>query len=332
MTEKRMNCWEFMKCGREPEGAKARELGTCPAAVDTTFNGFNEGINAGRLCWLVAGTFCGGMAQGSFAEKSVSCKQCNFYQTVHEEKGTTTQSVYPFKIFAATHIGRVRKANEDRYFIKKLDDGAILLAVADGLGGEPAGDYAAEIVRGRLAGIHQITKGDEEQQLSALVKEADLAVYNEAESDPDLVGMGTTLVCALLRDGFVHWVHVGDSRMYVLQDRQLIKITEDQTFARFLLEEGEITPQQAPTHYSRNVLDQTVGCGICEPETGRLEFKKGDFLILTTDGLHKKIATETLISLLVAETDLETKAKSLVEAALDSGGKDNITLVIAERS
>ena len=332
MIEKRINCWEFMKCGREPGGVKAQSLGICPAAVDTTFNGFNEGINAGRLCWLVAGTFCGGMVQGSFVEKSVSCKQCNFYQTVHKEKGTTTQSVYPFKIFAATHIGLVRKANEDRYFIKQLNDGAILLAVADGLGGEPAGDYAAEIVRGRLAGIHQITKGEEERQLSALVREADLAVFNEAESNPDLVGRGTTLVCPLLRDGFVHWVHVGDSRMYVLQDRQLIKITEDQTFARFLLEEGEITPEQAPTHYSRNVLDQTVGCGICEPETGRLEFNKGDLLILTTDGLHKKIAAETIISLLVAETDLETKAKSLVEAALDSGGKDNITLVIAERS
>jgi len=321
-----------MKCGREPGGAKARRLGICPAAVETNFNGFNEGSNAGRLCWLVAGTFCDGVVQGTFADKCVSCKQCNFYQTVHREKGTTTQSVYSFNIFAATHIGRVRKANEDRYFIKKLNDGAILLAVADGLGGEPAGDYAAEIVRGRLAGIRQITKGEEKQQLTSIVREADLAVYNEAESNPDLVGMGTTLVCALLRDGFVHWVHVGDSRIYVLQDRKLIKITEDQTFARFLLEEGEITLEQVPTHYSRNVLDQTVGCGICEPETGRLEFNKEDLLILSTDGLHKKISVETLISLLVDKTDLESKAKSLVEAALDSGGKDNITILLAERS
>jgi len=320
-----------MKCGREPGGKEARKLGICPAAIETNFNGFNEGINAGRLCWLVAGTFCGGMVQGSFADKCVSCKQCNFYQTIHREKGTTAQSVYAFKIFAATHIGWVRKANEDRYFIKKLSDGAILLAVADGLGGEAAGDYAAEIIRSRLAGIDQITKGEEEQQLLALVKEADLAMYYEAENDPDLRGMGTTLVCALLREGFVHWVHVGDSRLYVLHDRQLTKITEDQTFARFLVEEGEITPEQVPTHYSRHVLDQTVGCGICEPETGRLEFSKGDLLILTTDGLHKIIATEIIISVLLDKTDLEIKAKSLVEAALDSGGKDNITIVIAER-
>jgi serine/threonine protein phosphatase PrpC len=84
--------------------------------------------------------------------------------------------------------------------------------------------------------------------------------------------------------------------------------------------------------HSRHVLDQTVGCSICEPETGCLEFKNEDLLILTTDGLHKKIAADTMISLLKADTDLETKAKSLVEAALDSGDKDNITIVIAERS
>jgi len=77
-------------------------------------------------------------------------------------------------------------------------------------------------------------------------------------------------------------------------------------------------------------MDQGVGCGICEPETGELEVHSEDLLILTTDGLHKKIPPETLISLLNAETCLETKAKSLVQAALDAGGKDNITLVVAE--
>ena len=321
-----------MRCGRQPGGKNAHKQGICPAAADTTFNNFNQGINAGRVCWLVAGTFCGGKAQGTFAEKQISCKRCKFYQKVHAEEGDTIQSIDKLKIFAATHIGRVRKVNEDRYLIKKLDDGAVLLAVADGLGGEAAGDYAAEIARSRLAGINRVPRGEEERQLGALVKAADLAVYNESGKDPDLEGMGTTLVCVLLRDGLAYWVHVGDSRLYVLRDRQLIKITEDQTFARFLVEEGEITPEQVPTHYSRHVLDQTVGCSICEPETGRLEFKEQDLLILTTDGLHAKITADTMISILVAETDLETKAKSLVEAALNSGGKDNITIVIARRS
>jgi len=332
MKSNKQNCWEFMQCGREPGGRNTRKQGICPAAADTAFNNFNQGINAGRVCWLVAGTFCGGKIQGTFAEKHLSCKQCEFYQKVHSEEGDTIQSIDNLNIFAATHIGRVRKVNEDRYLIKKLDDGTVLLAVADGLGGEAAGDYAAEIVRSRLAGLNQVPRGEEEQQLETLVKSADLAVYNEAGKDPDLEGMGTTLVCVLLRDGMVHWAHVGDSRLYVLRDRQLIRITEDQTFARFLVQEGEITPEQAPTHYSRHVLDQTVGCSICEPETGRLELKEEDLLILTTDGLHERIAADTMISILVAATDLETKAKSLVEAALDAGGKDNITIVIAERS
>jgi protein phosphatase len=332
MKPEKQNCWEFMKCGREPGGKNAGKHGICPAAADSTFNGFNQGTNAGRLCWLVAGTFCDGKVQGTFAEKVVSCKQCDFYRRVHAEQGNTDQSIDNMNIFAATHIGRVRKANEDRYLIKKLDDGSILLAVADGLGGEAAGDYAAEIVRSRLAGINQVTRGEEEQQLEALVKAADRAVYREARKDPDAEGMGTTLVCVLLRDGLAYWVHVGDSRLYVLRNRQLIRITKDQTFARFLVEEGEITAEQAPTHYSRHILDQTVGCSICEPETGRLEFTGDDLLMMTTDGLHKKIAADRMISLLKTETDLETMAKSLIEAALDSGGKDNITLVIAERS
>ena len=321
-----------MHCGREPGGKNAHKQGICPAAADSTFNNFNQGVNAGRLCWLVAGTFCGGEVQGAFAQKYLSCKQCEFYRKVHAEEGDTIQSIDNLNIFAVTHIGRVRKAKEDRYLIKKLDDGSVLLAVADGLGGEPAGDYAAEIVRSRLAGINQVTKGEEQQQLEALVQAADLAVYNEASKNPDLEGMGTTLVCVLLRECSSHWVHVGDSRLYVLRDRKLTKITEDQTFARFLVEEGEITPEQVSNHYSRHVLDQTVGCGICEPETGRLEFKADDLLILTTDGLHDKIATEAMISILLAETGLETKAKSLVAAALAAGGKDNITIVIAKRS
>jgi len=332
MKSDKQNCWEYMKCGRQPGGKNAQKIGICPAASDTIFNGFNQGINAGRICWLVAGTFCGGKPQGTFAEKYASCRQCKFYRKVHAEEGATDQSIDSMNIFAASHMGKVRKANEDRYFIKGLNDGSILLAVADGLGGAVAGDYAAEIVMGKLAGIDHIRKGKEEQQLAAMVKEADLAVNREAESDPDLAGMGSTLICALLRNGWVYWVHVGDSRLYVLHNRQLTRITEDQTFARFLLQEGEITAEQAPSHYSRHILDQTVGCGICEPETGRRKFEDDDLLILTSDGLHKKIPAETMFSLLAAETGLEAKAKSLVEAALDSGGKDNITIVIAGSS
>ena len=84
---KRLNCWEVMMCGREPGGEKAEEFGVCPAAGDRSFDGINSGICGGRICWAVAGTFCGGCEQGSFVDKRPSCLNCDFYQMVQEEEG-----------------------------------------------------------------------------------------------------------------------------------------------------------------------------------------------------------------------------------------------------
>ena len=82
------NCWEVKKCGREPGGAKAAELGVCSAAIEKRVNGANGGTNAGRVCWAVTGTLCGGKVQGAFAEKLGNCMDCPFYQAVRREEGT----------------------------------------------------------------------------------------------------------------------------------------------------------------------------------------------------------------------------------------------------
>ena len=83
----KLNCWEFKNCGREPGGAKIAELGMCPASIDNTYNGLNGGKNAGRICWAVAGTFCGGNVQGTFAQKQSSCIICEFMQQVKSIEG-----------------------------------------------------------------------------------------------------------------------------------------------------------------------------------------------------------------------------------------------------
>ncbi len=87
-----VNCWEFKKCGREPGGAKAGELGVCAAASATRATGANGGKNAGRGCWAIAGTLCGGVVQGSFASKLTNCMQCQFYQLVAAEEGSRLES------------------------------------------------------------------------------------------------------------------------------------------------------------------------------------------------------------------------------------------------
>jgi hypothetical protein len=90
ITEEQMakqNCWEFKKCGREPGGLKVAELGVCPAAFEKRVNGIHGGINGGRACWAVTGTFCGGKVQGTFASKLVNCMECEFYKRVGSEEG-----------------------------------------------------------------------------------------------------------------------------------------------------------------------------------------------------------------------------------------------------
>lgn len=107
MAAKKINCWEFMKCQREPGGARAAELGICVAATDSSYEGINAGKNAGRICWAVAGTCCGGEIQGTFAEKRDSCTSCPFYRTVQNEEGTSAANHKLFNYFS----------EEDRKFL-----------------------------------------------------------------------------------------------------------------------------------------------------------------------------------------------------------------------
>jgi serine/threonine protein phosphatase PrpC len=330
MDSKRINCWGFKKCKREQGGINSDRLGVCPAEIDPAFDGFNLGIKSGRTCWLVAGTFCDGKAQGTYAKKQASCKSCDFYKKVHDEEGVANLTSEFIDLFAISQIGLVKDSNEDRYFISRLVDGSILMAVADGLGGHVSGDYAAEITIAKLASIRLIEQGMEEQQLCNIAKNIDLIINKEIEKDPAIEVMGTTLTCVLLRDGVAYWVHVGDSRFYLLRDRELIRQTEDQTLARFLLAEGEITEEEAPYHYSRHIMDQSLGCSYCEPETGRHEIKNRDLLILASDGLYKEIEDFQINFLLNIRPDLETCIRSLVIAALHAGGNDNITIVAME--
>ncbi len=88
----RQNCWEFKKCGRQPGGPKVADMGVCPAAVDTSSTGIHGGTNGGRVCWKIAGTFCGGKVQGSFAQKRSTCMSCDFFLKVRQEEGVLIRS------------------------------------------------------------------------------------------------------------------------------------------------------------------------------------------------------------------------------------------------
>jgi tRNA A-37 threonylcarbamoyl transferase component Bud32 len=107
MPSEKLNCWEFKKCGRQPGGKKAETLGLCPAAVDESFSGINNGKNAGRICWAVAGTCCGGKVQGTFAEKRRSCVSCGFYKYVQKQEGTSIANQKLLRFFSEDRTGKM---------------------------------------------------------------------------------------------------------------------------------------------------------------------------------------------------------------------------------
>ncbi|MBR9981986.1 MAG: serine/threonine-protein phosphatase [Desulfatitalea sp.] len=232
------------------------------------------------------------------------------------------------RCYGISHKGLQRSTNEDRHLLKAMAGNGILMAVADGLGDEPACNNAAEIVKQSLADVEEIPAEHEEIALKKLAQRIDCAIYTEGLRRPGAEGMGSTLLAVLVRDGVAHWVHVGDSRLYLYRNGSLRQVTEDQTLARFLVAEMEITPEQALTHYSRNVMDQCVGCGFARPETGTLQIQPHDLLILSTDGLHMQIGHSTFSAIVGASTDINGKADALIRAALGAGGPDNITVVL----
>ncbi|MEJ2153928.1 MAG: protein phosphatase 2C domain-containing protein [Desulfobacteraceae bacterium] len=233
-------------------------------------------------------------------------------------------------IAAESHIGTVRKTNQDRFFLRAFADGTVFTAIVDGLGGVPAGDIAADLVVQALSRLDALCAGEEERLLANLAIRLDRVVEAAREGDPLMGGMGTTLILVWIKNGRAFWVHVGDSRLYLLRNRRLHQITRDQTLARFLLAEGEITPDQAKAHYSRQVMNQHLGCGYCEPETDGFTLTEGDLLLLSTDGLHQSVPKGQLERLLNGHTSTEDTVRALVKAALDAGGRDNITGVIVK--
>ncbi|MGW8272931.1 MAG: two-CW domain-containing protein [Thermodesulfovibrionales bacterium] len=101
----KLNCWEFKKCGRQPQGHRVHELGLCPAPMEERLDGVHDGVNAGRSCWIIAGTMCGGKVQGTFAEKFNNCEQCDFYAAVKTEE-------YPSFQLVGTLLGKMRRGAE----------------------------------------------------------------------------------------------------------------------------------------------------------------------------------------------------------------------------
>lgn len=231
------------------------------------------------------------------------------------------------KAWAITHPGFKRLDNQDRYLIREYAGGGMLLAVADGMGGEAAGDLAAQMAVEGLRGLDP-GRPVTEAGLTQLFRAACRKILCKAEANPGLEGMGTTLTAAFVAERRAVWAHVGDSRLYLWRRGELSQISRDHTAAAFMAEEGMLDREQARSHPARHMLLDCVGCGDCEPDSGTLGLRPGDRLLLATDGLHDRVPARTIAAVLGdPQGGLEQRLEALVQEALRAGGRDNITVV-----
>ena len=231
-----------------------------------------------------------------------------------------------------THIGRVRARNEDAV---GWDEPAGVAVIADGMGGHPAGDVASQLaVATVLEAVREpssngrpwLAKGGDPEQLIHKVHET---IIGQAEQEPRYAGMGTTLVLAAVDDGRISIAHVGDSRAYRLHEGRLSRLTRDHNLAQEALDQAWMTPEQVHRSPERHRLTQVLGIGTVNPDVTRLERQPGDLIILCTDGLTGELPdSEILQQLAQAQHDPDRAAQQLVQAAVESGGKDNVSVIV----
>jgi PPM family protein phosphatase len=252
-------------------------------------------------------------------------------------------------VFGLTDKGAVRKHNEDALLVAELSSnrtsvapqlathtvGALgtLLVVSDGMGGAEAGDLASKLVVHHMS--HQLSAAEPARApLDALreaVERTNVAVWEEASRMKVKRGMGATLAAAWVRGQEVFITGVGDSRVYLMRGGRLRQITRDQSIVESFIEAGVLTREEAQQHPQRNMVLQAMGV---RPEVvvaiERVELRQHDLLLLCSDGLSGKLSTEEMRDCILMTSTIEQACRQMVALAIERGGDDNITTLIAE--
>ena len=241
----------------------------------------------------------------------------------------------PIEFFAAVDPGRARSNNEDSVAV---ENDAAMAVLADGMGGYNAGEVAshmltsfinAELGRWLREVTVQATEADVHRAMDICVDNANRAIFNAANSNPQYAGMGTTLVMAVFREGTLLMGHVGDSRGYRLRAGRLQQITRDHSLLQEQIDAGLITAEQAAFSANKNLVTRAVGVeDTVLLETHSHEAQGGDLFLLCSDGLSDMLDDAAIGSVVASHDSLQSCCQALVTAANDAGGKDNISVIL----
>lgn len=237
------------------------------------------------------------------------------------------------KVTGQSNIGLVRRDNQDAFVTGTLSDTVSFAVVCDGMGGANGGSVASELairrVADRLCQLNPDTLTAESvgYVLESAIAAANIDIYDKAQECPELTGMGTTIVAAVGLEHSVCIAHVGDSRAYLLTKDRMTQITKDHSVVQRMLENGEITEDEAKHHPRKNFITRALGVeDSVQSDYVELEWQAGDRVMLCTDGLTNMLEEQQL-ERLAREQAADEK---LMEAALSAGGSDNITVCFME--
>lgn len=240
------------------------------------------------------------------------------------------------QFYLVSDRGRLRENNEDSSLAKEIGEFTLLI-LADGMGGHKGGETASRTAISEIYSIlseelsEKMLPGQIMLLLSDAVEKANEKLFSLAKEDAELSGMGTTCDICLVFKGTAYIAHVGDSRVYrISESGDSQKLTKDHSLVEFMLESGTITPEEAATHPQKNIILRALGIEKqVEADISHVKLRKGDTLLLCSDGLTNMLDEETVFKTVTEETDPEKSALKLVSLANEAGGTDNITVITA---
>lgn len=239
--------------------------------------------------------------------------------------------------FGITDIGKQRDNNEDTFIAQKALDGNFIIAsVIDGVGGYAGGEVAADIARESILQELSYIAGDILPLLANTIAIANDKIYKKKQEDKKLESMACVLTLAVIdiQNNQFYYAHVGDTRLYLLRDKTLIKISKDHSFVGFLEDSGRLTEEAAMDHPKRNEINKALGFNAQiakDPdfvETGQSPFLPGDTLLVCSDGLTDLVDKNQITAILTGSDTIQDKGQKLIDAANSKGGKDNVTVVL----
>lgn len=241
------------------------------------------------------------------------------------------------KVYSKSDIGLVRENNQDYYDVKWFSDESLAAIVCDGMGGANGGSTAShntvDFISDKLKTLVPETMAEEEVKTLMLdiTQDVNLKIFQKAQSDSDLLGMGTTIVFVIIVKNTVHLVHAGDSRAYIISKRSIKQVTRDHSIVQELLESGEITKEQAQHHPRKNVITRALGVyKNLNLDYSQCELKENDFLLICTDGLTNYLNDDELLNV-VSNFGEENAVDEFISEAKNRGGSDNITVVLIRK-